>query len=251
MKKVFIVLVLLLIISTTFIFSFLYISFNFSEPENNVNQLFRKRVMKYPILRKILRLQQVGDGRYEYMYHRALPLEIYLYYQEGVMLEDETLEQIKREMLYATNKYASVTVHPPITLSGIPDHVTDEDVDALLDQYGTDSSLLAKTVPLHIFVLNYFSPVPSFAGLVSDAHSMMLFKDAMYNVSDTQEALVAIEISTILHEFAHLGGAEHIDNPDCILADTVESLNFFQKISDIRDSYCQEDFEAINRALEF
>ena len=121
--------ILLFIIITTFSFSFLYYSFNLSEPENIVNRLLRKRILVYPSLRKIFRLQQVGDGRYEYMYHRALPLEIYLYNQEGITLEEGTLEKIKREMLYATHKYAPITVHPPKTLYGIADHITDDDIE--------------------------------------------------------------------------------------------------------------------------
>jgi predicted Zn-dependent protease len=83
----------------------------------------------------------------------------------------------------------------------------------------------------------------------STGNTIFLFKDAMKNVSDTDESLIAMEISTILHEFAHLGGAEHIQNTGCIMADTVENLDFFTKIPSIRDSYCKEDLDAINKAL--
>lgn len=251
MKKFITVLLLLTVIVATGTYSLLYIAFNLREPENRVNRLVRKPVLKYPLLRKLLRLQQVGDARYEYMYKRAMPLEIYLYYQEGVQLEPQTLEKISREIQFVTHKYAPIKLHEPQLLTGIPDKATDDDINRILDTYGSDTPLLTKSVPLHIFVLNYYLPHPSYAGLVTDAHSMMLFKDPIRYVSENEDSPVAVEISTILHEFAHLGGADHIDDPGCIMADTVETLNFFSKLTDLRDSYCEADLAAIARALEY
>ncbi len=249
MKKAFVTLLLLVVIALSAVFSIFYYSFNLTDPSNAINQSFRKRVLVYPFLRKILRLEQLGDARFEYMYHRALPLEVFLYYQDGTSLEEKTLESIQREMQYATHKYVDITVHEPQILYAVPDKVTDEDIAAVLDMYAHDTAIGSNIVPLHIFLLNYYTPHPSFAGMVSDAHSLVLFKDAMINVSENQSSVVAVEISTILHEFAHLGGAEHIENTDCILADTVENLDFYNKIKTIRDSYCDEDLEAIKKAL--
>lgn len=250
MAKALYTLVLLLIIACTSAFSVLYYSFNLSDPANTINTTLRKRILMYPMIRKALRLQQVGDARFEYMYHRSLPLEIYLYNQQGVQLESETVEKIQREIQYVTHKYAAITVHDSRTLYNISDSIDDDEVNTILDLYAPDTSLISKTVPLHIFLLSYYSPHPSYAGMVTDAHSIMLFKDAIVNVSESQRLMEAVEISTILHEFAHLGGAEHIENPDCVLADTVENLDFFNKIRNIRDSYCDEDLEAIKNAIK-
>ncbi len=251
MAKTVITFFLSLIIILTCAFATLYICFNFKDPGNTVNTMMRKHVMMHPLLRKIFRLQQVGDARYEYMYKRAMPLEIHLYYQEGVTLEPQTLEKITREIQFATHKYAQITIHPPQILPNIPDKVDVGDINTLLDAYAADASLLSDTVPLHIFLLKYYLPHPSYAGLVTDAHSMLLFKNPIEYVSDEGPSRVAVEISTILHEFAHLGGAEHIPNKDCILADTVENLDFFSKIETIRDSYCDEDLQEILRAASY
>lgn len=211
----------------------------------------RKHVMMYPLFRKVFRLQQVGDARYEYMYKRAMPLEIFLYYQEGVSLEPNTIEKITREIQFVTHKYAPITIHPPITIHAVPDKVDDANINSILDLYGADTNLLSPTVPLHIFVLKYYLPHPSYAGLVTDAHSLILFKNPIEYVSDNEQSRVAVEISTILHEFAHLGGAEHITNPNCILADTVENLDFYTKIDSFRDTYCDEDLAEIQRAASY
>lgn len=250
MKKAFLIVFLLTVIAGSGAFSVLYISFNLTDPANSINTNLRKHVLKHPIPRKLLRLQQVGDARYEYMHQRSRPFEIYLYYQEHVSLEQKTLVSIQREMQFITHKYAGIRVHDPIVISGVGDKIDDEDINAVLDAYAADTPILSHTVPLHIFLLGYYLPHPSYAGIVSDAHSIVLFKDAIINVSESQQSREAVEISTILHEFGHLAGADHIENSDCIMADTVENLNFFNKISTIRTSYCEEDVQAIQQALE-
>lgn len=249
MKKLIEVIILLLIIGLTAIFCVLYISFNLLEPENSINQYLRKRIISDSSLRSIFRLHQVGDARYEYMAKRNIPISIHLYYQDGATLTEQTKSLILSRMQFITHKFIQGTLEGPIILRGIPEKVDDEDIKQLREMYAPRFSLTVHAVPLNIFVLHYYTPHPSYAGLVEDDHSIFLFKTAIENVSEDVEIIPSMEISTILHEFAHLGGAEHIDDPNCILIDKVERLDFFNKINSIRDSYCEADIKEIERAL--
>jgi hypothetical protein len=240
---------LTIIVLIIFSFIFLYINLNLMDPKNWVNQFFRKYAIYYSNVRKTLRLHQIGDARFEYMKDRQLPLEVFLYYQNGVTLNPKTLSELQGKLYTLTRRYFSMTIHSPVTLTDIPDKISDKDINSILDKYGTDSPLFAKSIPLHIFVLKYYLPFPSYAGLVTDAHSMMLFKEPIEYVSDSKNNTYSVEISTILHEFGHLLGANHIPVPDCIMADKVENLDFFSKIK-VREDYCPEDLETINYALK-
>lgn len=251
MRKGITTFILLVIIFVNAAFCILYISFNLLEPTNQLNVYFRKRVLISSPLRKLFRLSQVGDARYDFMYARNIPLTIHLFYQEGVSLTPKTKNEILNRIQFVTHKYVAGTFEGPRTLQGIHDKVTEEDLKILRTTYAKSTSFFEKSVPLNIFVLNYYTPHPSYAGLVEDANSIFLFKDAIINVSETTDTIPSMEISTILHEFGHLGGAEHIEDPNCIMIDKVESLNFFNKISSIRDSYCEEDVKAIEKALSF
>jgi predicted Zn-dependent protease len=241
--------ILLILIGGIIGFIFLYYNFNLSDPNNPINQKYRKYTMQNSLVRKMFRLHQVGDARYEYMYASNLPLEVYLYYQDDVSLNPQTLNELQGKLYSLTRRYFSMKIHEPRILTGIPEKVTDKDINALLDHYGTDAPIFASSIPLHIFVLKYYLPHPSYAGMVTDAHSLILFKNAIDYVSDSADGTYRVEISTILHEFGHLLGAEHVANPDCVMADKVENLDFFTKIK-VRDSYCPEDLEAINQALK-
>jgi hypothetical protein len=248
MKNIIITLILLISVVSIFTFIGLYYFLNIADPSNQVNTMMRRNILKIPLLRSLLRLHQVGDARYEYTLEQSHALEVYLYYQEGVTLEKITLEKLPEKLNLITRRYFSMNIHDPIILRNISAKVTDADIKSILHTYDSESPIFTQTVPLHIFLLKYYLPHPSYAGLVINAHSLILFKQPITYVSEDESSPQAVEISTILHEFAHLLGAEHIDNSECILADTLENLNYYQKIK-TRDSFCEEDLEAISQAL--
>lgn len=248
--KLFKTLFLLLIIFITGSFIFGTVVFKMLDPSNSMNRAFRKPVIAIPLLRKLLRLNQLGDARYEYVTKRFNPMKIYVYYQEGVALDSKSVDSFVREMYHITHKATQITVETPQILTGIPEKVMDTDVDQLVARYGSDSSLFSNTVPLHIFVLKYYVTSPSYVGLVVDAHSIVLFKNAINYISEGEPSVVPTESSTLLHEFAHLTGAEHIQTPNCILTGTLETTVGEGSPTVIRDTYCDEDIQEINDALK-
>lgn len=249
MKHVLSIVLLLSIISSSLLYCVFYIFFNLVNPANSINQTFRKTILQQPQLRKSFRLEQVGDARYEYFHNPSMPLIISLYYEEGISLDPKTLEIVNHEVRKITHKNV-IILQKPQTIINVPSKIQDTDIAIIEKKFGQDTSVWSNVVPLSIFLLSYYTPHPSYAGLVTDAHSIILFNTAIENVTTNPESRSSMEIGTILHEFAHLGGAEHIQNQDCILAETVENLNFFQKISHITNTYCEEDIKEIRRVLE-
>jgi hypothetical protein len=245
MKKIISIIGLLLVISATGIYSFLYIFFNLKNYENPINRTVRPYVIQSELFRKMFKLKQVGDARYEYVKNASIPISIHLYYQQGEALEKETLSKVLPELFRVTHKAEKIRTSEPTLLTDVPERVTNKDINRFLDGYSYTPSILAREVPLNIFVFHEYEQYPSYAGLVVDDHSIIIFKKIIENVSDHQKSPVSAEVSTILHEFAHLAGSEHIQNTECIMAEKMENINLFNKPSFFRDTYCPEDIEAI------
>lgn len=248
-RKLFTVLLLLAVIAATAAYCMLYIAFNLREPDNFVNRSFRKQVLRILPLRSALRMDQIGDARYAYAASPSLPLTAYVYVQSGVSLRPGALDTFAREVEPVTHKTLRTAWETPQVLYDRPDKVNDRDIADLTATYETGMQLLPRESPLFIFVLKYYLEHPSYAGLAVNADTIILFETAMENVSDTPEILEEVQASTLLHEFGHLLGADHIRATGCVMEDTVENLNFYRKLTGAHDSYCPQDIEAIGTAL--
>jgi hypothetical protein len=238
---------LLILVIGIFGFIFLYLGFNLLDPGNPVNRHLRKYAMRTPYGGKIFRLNQEGDARYEYL-DRKIPLEIFVYYQDGAVLSPETINGVSTELKRLTGRMTETVIRPQILLPDIPGKVTDKDIVTILDKYQVRSPIREISVPLHIFVFKYYLTNTSIGGLVTDAHTLVIFKQPLTYVSQNPADTRETETATILHEFGHLAGAGHSQNPDCIMAETVESLNFYNKIKTV-NSFCPEDLELFKNSL--
>jgi predicted Zn-dependent protease len=251
MRKTVTTISLLIVIFLTFGFIVLFAGFNIIEPGNTIDTTFRKPVLSIAPLRKIMHLEQIGDARYEYIAKRFYPMVVHIYYQEGTSLESKTVNKFAQEIYHLTHKAQKVQVENPVILSGFPDKVNDDDIAKILQTYSKDTSIFSTSIPLYIFVLKYYTVMPSYAGLVKDAHSIFLFKNAINFMSQDSTFAEKLETSTLLHEFGHLAGADHIDNTDCIMAGTVENRTDSNALNNYRETYCDEDIVTINTALKY
>lgn len=249
MKKYIVIPLLLILIITSFSFAILYYFLNINSPDNTINNSFRKKIIASFFLRRIFRLNQVGDARYDFTSNEKFKrININVYYQYGEVLYPQTIEKAAFKIQEITKKPKGITIKKiPIT-TFIQDHVTDQEINLLTKKYPAKWITTDDTVTLQIFILKKYNEFPTYAGIVKDAHNIFIFKDSISDVSDRQATTQDAEISTILHEFAHLLGADHVGNPTCILHEKVENLTD-NLPTDINTSYCQEDLEAIQDSL--
>ncbi len=217
------------------VYIFLTTSFGILNPDNFVNTLYRKKFIRNATVRKLLNLNRPGDARFEIA--ASHNLDIYLYSAEGLSLEPGTMETVGKELQRVLN--APVQVHTE-SLPLSSGSVGDADLENLHKKYRSEITL---------FLLGSYAPHPSYVGLVDHSDAMYIFKDAIDDVAHLQKSSTATEISTILHEFAHLLGAEHIDIDGCILSEKVEDSTYYNLPSLITDSFCNTDIHEIRRAL--
>jgi hypothetical protein len=244
-KKIAVIIFLSLIIIFSFSFSFLFYIFNVAPPENSFSQKYRQTVLQNYVLKEFLRLNQPGDARYDLKNNQKIRIDVY--YQNDLRLRPDTLPRVVLELKQVlADKDISYDAQPlGIEINPV---INDEGIKELLKQKPVDWSFMDSTARVQIFVLKEYEEVPTYVGLVQDANNIFLFMNMIKDVSDQQESSYKIEVSTILHEFAHLLGADHVEAQDCILNERVENVRHGMPVS-FRTSFCQQDIEEINKAL--
>jgi len=209
MKK-FLTLLLLIIILFIFSYIFLYYFFNLAPKDNYFNKTFRPKIISNFFLRKIFKLHTIGDARYDYLKDDVFKsLMINVFNQEGETLTDETKNQLVSKISALIKKPDGITISEKTLEDPLPENVTDQDLINLLKIYQHNSN---KKAQLNIFVLKKYEPHPTYTGLVIDAGSIFIFMDTVRDLSFYEKTTTSAEISALLHEFAHLLGAEHVED---------------------------------------
>ena len=250
MKKTVAIFLLLAIIIISFSYAGFYYFLNLKSPGNIVNNSFRRKIISHYFLRKIFRLNQIGDARFDFATDNEFTkLKIIVYYQEGEVLYQETVEKAAQEIKNVIKKQ-EITIKKLPLLTLIDDFADDNRLSQLIKKYPAKWSTFDKTAALQIFILKKYALHPTYAGLVKDDHNIFLFMDAIRDVSDRQSSTQDAEVSTILHEFGHLLGANHVKDESCIMSGKVENLTDGLRAT-INTNYCPEDLKEIETAISF
>lgn len=245
MKKILVIAVLLGIIGSFLSFGLLYISLNLISSQNFVNQNLRKKLAENIFLRSTLRLHQLGDAKSDFAKDNNFKsLEIRVFSTEGEGLPEDVKQSIIREIEKVVQKPEGVTTKDE-SLEENNGEVNDDNILILIKNHPVH---LKDKAILQIFLLKKYAPVPTYAGLVKDAYNIFVFKDAMLDISTFEKTSNNAEISTILHEFAHLLEAGHVDDDTCILSAKVEDMTSGRP-KEILTSYCPQDLEEIQKAI--
>lgn len=196
-------------------------------------------------LRKIFKLHQIGDARFDYSTNKNFSsLEIIIYSPDRNIFTSYSQELLLTKLAQIIDKPDGLHItekNHNINLSGAVD-------DVFLNKIIASTSVnLKNSAKLQIFFLDEYQSSPTNLGLVKDAYNIFLFTKPLENISYFEKTDELAFVSTILHEFAHLLGAGHVSNDGCLLSEKVENLAFGRP-AEIKTDFCPEDIAEIKKS---
>ncbi len=199
-------------------------------------QKLKKEVIRKPFLVDILNLNHPGDARYVFFDPDSNTISVILLYHEGFK-HNEKVEIWLREMILETlSKKAQIN---SIELSTIEkDSYSNNDLNEIRDEV---RDRFGKQYDLFIIYLSKYQKDESNIGITLHRDTIFIFKGAQIILTNQISTLNRLERSTLMHEWGHLLGIEHVDDPSCIMSKFVEvEQTAFYKEKDIPVEYCPE-----------
>lgn len=240
--------VLLEIIFLLFAFTYigLMVAFNFSSPDNFINQELRPLLITSTPARIVFRLYKPGDARYEFVSPQTESFLIEVDYAANAMPHPELINWLEDMVQNTIGKPVQVDITSQPEISSLATF-SDQEIKQLTRSTKTLTPSENQAY-LHLIYIPESSTVPSNSGLVLTSNDIFIFTKAISGLSERDHILADIEESTIKHEWGHLLGLEHINQEDCIMSENVEVFgNKIFQGSNIPTRYCGETLFQINR----
>ncbi len=215
----------------------------FFQRNNWFNDSFRDNFSYYPFFRNIFKLHDFGDGKGDYLDSKKFPK---LLIEIDSLKDYELSSETKKEIL----KYLDEICQKPEEIEIIEDDIIYDDrlsfnMDEIknLQKDYRDYYPQKDQAVLYIINLNKFSDSPTNIGTTTQETSMAIFEGTISNLPSYKDSQLFLERSTILHEFGHLLGLDHSEDPYSVMFEAVEVIG---GEVDIRTcDFSQEDLKII------
>ncbi len=245
-------LLLIIVIIVSFGFVGIRYSANADEQDNWFNNEHRESFARYKYLRDVLGLHWDGDAKADYLLNRKytkLRIEVDRY--DGCVISANAISTFVSVIEPIIDKPGEIKITMNDTISLGFESYDSEQIRALTDRYKSFSTRGDEAV-LYILCLNKYFEAPSNIGHTVFEDGIVIFWETITElVQGNQDVIDSYVISTLLHEFGHQLGVDHVDNEQCIMAASVESpAPVDGAVSRAATEYCDEELEEIQKVKD-
>jgi hypothetical protein len=204
----------------------------------------KEEIVKYPALISFLNLNEPGDNKFLYLSPENQQIKVNIYSVNMAVANEKINSWITEIVSETTGKKVIVAGSRPVDYKN-EGSLNNEDLNNIRKLVISESS---TTSDLNIiYVTSYYSDKPSSVGLVIHRDTIYIFKDALKKLSEKGAVNSILEKTTIMHEWGHLLGVDHIYNDDCIMSEIVEVFDNPSIGKSLPTVYCWEELEAIKQ----
>ncbi len=210
--------------------------------ETILSDFLKREIIKNPYLVSLINLNQPGDARFIYLSSKDSIIPMELRYLDNSQIDEEIEVWIQEMIIETLNKDVSID---SLLLDVSKQEVySDKDLNQIRDGF---ASRFESKPKLFIVYLTKYQEKESYVGITLHRDTIYIFRDAMENLTEQKQTLKQLERSTIMHEWGHLLGVEHVDNPDCIMSSFVEvEGRALYRGKDIPTRYCPETTQKLD-----
>ncbi|OGV91940.1 hypothetical protein A3A66_04835 [Microgenomates group bacterium RIFCSPLOWO2_01_FULL_46_13] len=216
--------------------------------ENIVNELLRPTLIQWPLARTVFFLNRPGDSRYEYVETTSDTVTVEVDYYRLTPPAPEIEQWLKDLIQETVGKKVEVILEEDKKLP-TREAFTDQELirlSRLMRDYRAKDSTY-----LHVVYVPRSRSVPTNSGVVLTSREIFIFKEQINELSENVTVRKILEESTIKHEFGHLLGLEHVEDEDCVMAESVEVLSGWRPERLIPTKFCEESLRKINELRKY
>lgn len=204
------------------------------------NKELRESFLKSSFTRSVLALNRPGDQRFIYLNQDSNKLTVEVDIQAGIVPNHQYKMWLTQMIKDTTGKIADIRESYDSDILPKPAFSYTELLS--MAKKTRDPLLAAQPNYLHVLYLGESSNEPTNVGMVLTATDIFLFKQVVIQLSDRESIRSKIERSTIMHEWGHLLGLEHVALENCIMNEKVEVYeNKKFQGSNLPTDYCAEE----------
>jgi hypothetical protein len=209
---------------------------------SSFSKYVKGEVIKYPGLALFLNLNEPGDGRFLYLGPHHQQIRINIYSVNNTRVNESVTDWMNEIVSETTGKKIVVSDLRPVEYknNGL---LGDNDLNNIRKIIVTEAGSVSD---LNIVYTSSYSQKPSSIGLVIHRDTIFVFEDALKKLSEKSDIKNILEKTTIMHEWGHLLGIDHVYNDDCIMSEIVEVYDDPTYGKMLPTKYCWEELHTIN-----
>lgn len=190
----------------------------------------------------LFNLNEPGDAKFLYSDLKYAELRVNLVtggeYRTDIKVGNWIEEMIADTVMKKTN----IEIVNELTIP-LKSSYTDSDLNDIREKiYG---KVVGSEPVLNIVYLSKYAEKPTSVGLVIHRDTIFIFSERLDELTEKGYIGQILEKTTIMHEWGHLLGLDHINEKGCIMNELVEVSEDYPSERDLPRKYCREELDAI------